>query len=304
MREVKYPNKPIYKIESLAKLLGSTPSKLLSLAEHSHKFYQAKEIPKANGGVRRCYAVKQPLKSFLRKLRRRIFIKVIFPAYLQGSIKGRSPKSNSEIHIGAKCLITLDIANFFPSINSDQVNRMFKYFFHFSEDISILLTKLVTYQGKLPQGSPVSSDIANIVLNWDGAEGRLVEQFETKGLRYSRYVDDISISSTRKLSVQEKSEVIVMTNSFIKNQGFKLSHRKTLVAGLGKKKIVNGLRANRDKVNVCEDYVHSVYHEIKQLNSNESSSSEKSIASIKGKINHIRQFDPKQANRLENFLRS
>ena len=302
MRSIRYPNKPIHKIESLAKSLGSTPSKLMSLTEHPHKYYRVIEKTKSNGGVRKCYAIKQPLKSTLRKLRRRILVEVIYPDYIQGSIKGCSPKSNSQIHIGAKCLITLDIADFFPSINSDQVNRMFRFFFHFSEDVSTLLTNLVTYQGKLPQGSPVSSDIANLVLSWDGTEAKLVEQFRTKGLRHSRYVDDISISSTRTLSNREKSEVIVMTNSFIKNQGFKLSHRKTRVSGVGKKKISTGLRIGKEKVNVCEDYVHSVYHEIKQLSSNESSNSEKAIASIRGKIHYIGQFDPKQANRLVNIL--
>ena len=69
MRNFNYPNKPIYKIESLAKSLGSTPSKLVSLAEHSDKYYRVKEKAKSNGGVRRCYAIKQPLKSTLSRLR-------------------------------------------------------------------------------------------------------------------------------------------------------------------------------------------------------------------------------------------
>ena len=192
----------------MAKYLGTTPSTLKNLAENSHEYYRLKPKPKKNGGVRRCYSIKEPLKSILRKIRNRILIKVTYPDYLQGSIKGRSPKTNAQIHVGAKCLIELDIADFFPSITRDQVYRTFRYFFNFSEEISSLLADLITHQGKVPQGSPVSSDIANLVLCWDGRESQLVDDLKKRGLRVSRYVDDVAISSAYPLKNSEKTETI------------------------------------------------------------------------------------------------
>ena len=303
MTEFKYPNEPIYKIESLAKHLGTTPSILKKLAENSHEHYWPKTKPKKNGGVRKYYSIQEPLKANLRKIRERILIKVTYPDYLQGSIKGRSPKTNAQIHIGAKCLIELDIADFFPSINSDQVNRVFRYFFSFSEDVSSRLTDLITHQGRVPQGSPVSSDIANLALSWDGNEAILAEQLKNKGLRYSRYVDDIAISSTRSLTNSEKTETIKMVSSFIKAKGFKVSHKKTCVAGPSKEKNVTGLRIGKNKVNIREEYIDSVYRELEHLET-EITSNAKKVASLRGKINHIRQFNPKQANRLGKIFSS
>ena len=192
----------------------------------------------------------------------------------------------------------LDIADFFPSIKSDQVNRIFRYFFNFSNDVSNLLTDLITYQGKLPQGSPVSSDIANLVLSWDGAESALVESLAKKGFRYSRYVDDIAISSTQSIKNDEKTEVIKMINSFVRSKGFQVSHKKTCVAGPRIMKIVTGIRIGKDRNNIPDAYVDSVHREIKQTEHVTSLNADQ-IASLRGKINYIRQYDIKQANRLE-----
>ena len=301
MTEFKYPNEPIYKTESLAKHLGVTPAKLKKLAENSHEYYRPKTKHKKNGGARRYYSIREPLKSTLRKIRERILIKVTYPEYLQGSIRGRSPKSNAQIHIGAKCLIELDIADFFPSIDSDQVKRIFRYFFSFSEVVSNLLTDLITHQGRLPQGSPVSSDIANLVLSWDGDEAKLVKQLKNKGLRYSRYVDDIAISSTRPLTNSEKTEAIKMVNSFIKGKGFKVSHKKTHVAGPTKEKNVTGLGIGKDRVNIHAGYVDSLYREIRQLENGEPINANYA-ASLRGKIGYIKQFNPKQATRLDKLI--
>ena len=299
--ELKYHNKPIYEVESLAKHLGSTPSNLRKLAENSHKYYWPKTKPKKNGGIRTFYSIKEPLKPILKKIRERILVKVTFPPYLHGSIKGRSPKTNAQIHVGAKCLIEMDIADFFPSIKKDQVFRIFRYFFNFSIEVSDLLADLTTHQGKVPQGSPVSSDLANLVLCWDGKESLLVENLTKKGLRVSRFMDDIAISSAQTLTDCEKTEIIKMVSSFISSKGFKVSHKKTSVSGPRKTKCVTGLRIGKDRNNVTNEYVDSVYRQIKQLE-NDEDLSDKRIASLRGKINYIRQYNPKQAIRLEHIL--
>ena len=287
----------------MAKHLGTTSSSLKKLAENSSNYYRPKTEPKKNGGIRKYYSIREPLKSVQAKIRKRILIKVTYPDYIQGSIKGRSPETNAQIHVGAKCLIELDIANFFPSITRDQVFRTFRYFFNFSEEVSNLLADLVSHQGKLPQGSPVSSDIANLVLSWDGDEAILAEKLKNKGIKYSRYVDDIANSSSRSLTNNEKTEVIKLVNSFIKSKGFQVSHKKTRVAGPRKTKCATGVRIGKDRNNLPHEYIDSVYRQIKQLK-NEAGLSDNRIASLRGKINYIKQFNSKQAARLENFFLS
>ena len=303
MTELRYHNAPIYKVESLAKHLGTTSSLLKKLADNSSKFYRLKTKPKKNGGVRKYYSIREPLKSVQAKIRKRILLKVTYPEYLQGSIKGRSPKTNAQIHVGAKCLIELDIANFFPSITRDQVFRIFRYFFNFSEEVSNLLADLITHQGKVPQGSPVSSDIANLVLSWDGREGQIVDHMKKNGLRVSRYVDDVAISSTRPLKNSEKTETIKTFSSFINSKGFQVSHKKTQVAGPRKTKCATGVRIGKDRNSLPHEYIDSVYRQIKQLK-DEAALSDNRIASLRGKINYIRQFNSKQAARLDDCLLS
>lgn len=301
--DFRYPNKPIYKIESLAKHLDVSPLALQKIAESSHDYYRPVEQFKKNGDVRICYSVREPLKSVLKKSRTRITAKVNYPYYLQGSIKGRSPKTNAEIHVGSMCLIQLDVANFFPSITRQHVYEIFRYFFHFSEDVSNLLATLMTYKDQIPQGSPVSSDIANLVLSWDGKEEQLVNGLAIENLRYSRYVDDIATSSPYPLTNSEKTEIIRTVNYLVKSKGFKIRHKKTLTSGPKETKCLTGVKIGKFSNDVPSAYIDSVYHEIKQLKSENTVSNEQKL-SLTGKINHIKQFNEKQALRLNDCLES
>ena len=175
-------------------------------------------------------------------------------------------------------------------------------FFNFSEEVSSLLTELVTYQDQIPQGSPVSSDIANIVLCWDGRENQLVNDLASNNLRYSRYVDDIAISSLNSLTNEEKTAAIRAVISFANRKGFRIRHRKTELAGPKKVKCVTGVRLGNNSNKLPHGYIDSVYHQIRQLEFQQDSF-DKRISSIVGKINYIKQFSPKQAARLEEALR-
>ena len=300
--EFKYLNRPIFKIESLARHLGTTVPNLERLAVHSDSYYRKLERTKINGKTRICYSVEWPLKPIVKKIRERILVKVNYPHYLHGSIKGRSTKTNAQSHIGARCLIELDIADFFPSISVHQVREIFRYFYNFSDEVSTILAILTTYKGHLPQGSPVSSDIANLVLCWDGKETQLVGDLASKNYRYTRYVDDIAISSTEQLTNCEKTEIIRKVATFVKSKDFRIRHRKTQISGPNTVKCVTGIRLGKHSINVRQEYVESVYHEVKQLGF-EADLADERIPSIIGKINYIKQFDEKQAIRLENTLR-
>ena len=299
--EFKYPYKPINKIESLSKHLGFECSELQKIAKDSDEYYRPLEKQKKNGGNRTCYSVADPLKTIHLRIRQKILLKVAFPQYLHGSIKCRSPKTNAQMHIGANTVIQLDIAEFFPSIDRKHVYQIFRKFFHFSAEVSNLLADLITYRGQLPQGSPLSSDIANFVLCWDGAENRLKEKFKGMNLTYTRYVDDISISSNHTLTNAKKTEVVCLVINFVKAKGFRIRHKKTSISGPKIPNILTGVRVGKNKIDVSRKYIDSVYFDIKQLNFTNSDCEQK-VRSLTGKINHINQFNPKQALRLHEFL--
>ena len=289
MLQPTYKNHSIYSIDSLAKTLGVKSEYLIRISEKSNSLFYLK-ITKKN----RCVTpAKEPLKSIHQKIQKRILSKVKFPDYLQGSIKNKSSLSNAQLHKKAELVIQLDIKNFYPSVTEEQIFKIWKYFFHFSDKVSNLLSTLITYEGFLVQGIEPSSYIANLVFY--NEEYKLFEYCSSKKLIYSRYVDDISISSKIKLPNTTKTEIIKKVNSMIRGKGFKLNHKKTKISDQSERMEVTGNVIN-DGAKVSQEYKDLTYKAIQEVSKN-------TEQSIKGRISYIRQTRPKEAQKLYNKLK-
>src|SRR5437868_11741322 len=110
------------------------------------------------------------------------------PSYMTGGLPGRSIKNNSVPHLEQDVVVGLDIENCFPSISHKQVFGTFRKL-GYSTDIASMLTKLTTYQNRLPQGAPTSPLLCNLVL-WDSAE-RISLLASKKGCFFTIYIDDV-----------------------------------------------------------------------------------------------------------------
>ena len=67
-------------------------------------------------------------------------------------------------YVGEAYLITLDIEDFFPSINSLQTRQVFLVEpFSFPKPMAASLSRLCTYEDRLPQGAPTSPIISNFI---------------------------------------------------------------------------------------------------------------------------------------------
>ncbi len=198
MNPPQYKNEPVGSIQSLAKMLQMPVDELLKLAEDADSYYMQNtpEI-KPNGKVRITYRLKPRLQEIQQRINQEIFYAVDYPFYLQGSIKDKDyPRNyihNASLHTGRKIVISEDITSFFPSITAYIVMRMWQHFFHFPKEVAEVLTNLTTYQGIVPQGAKTSSYIANLIF-WD-KEPQVESQLRQLGLRYSRFVDDVTVSS-------------------------------------------------------------------------------------------------------------
>ncbi|WP_218417905.1 reverse transcriptase family protein [Alteromonas lipotrueae] len=181
-------------IKALAKTLSLIESELIDLAECSDQYYKvSKEIPKSDGSVRRTYSVSYPLKKVLIRIRSRIISNVDYPDYILAGRLGRSYLDNANKHKSSAMILSEDITRFFDSIKQEYVEQIFKYFFHFPPDVAKTLSQLCTLDGYLVQGSPLSGDIANLIFN--EKEPNVVKLAAELGLKYSRYYDDIYVSS-------------------------------------------------------------------------------------------------------------
>lgn len=217
-----YPQSPIHSQKALARALGEPVERLIALAKRSSRLYRYVPQFKKDGITpRHTYDAYEPLKTIQRKIVDRILSKVIYPAYLHGGIKDakmpRSIYSNARVHTAAKVVVLQDIADFFPSITTEHIHLVFVGLFRFSPEVATLLANLVTREGQVPQGASTSSYLANLVF-WD-VEPALVKRFKTQGMAYSRFADDITVSSKTHISPTSITRIIASVTWMLGQKG-------------------------------------------------------------------------------------
>ena len=220
-----YPFKPIGSLALLAQTLGVSVEHLQFLAAQANSLYRlAKPIVKPDGSIRQPLDAKPPLKELHRRITERILLRVMYPPYLTGSLKGTEAKKNAEMHIGKRIVICDDIKSFFPSITAQAVHDVWRGLFGFPPPVASLLTALTTKDGQLPQGAIPSSYLANLIL-WRH-EPELHAQFAAQGITYSRYVDDICVSSVDFISKEVQTQVIGKVYGMLAKVGLKPKRSK------------------------------------------------------------------------------
>lgn len=195
-------------IENLASALGVT---LLSLQDAmlmpEEARYRQAELAKSDGGVRKIFNPDYQIRLIQRRINKRIFSNtniVSWPAFLFGSIPNHKNKLGEDVtkdhvacarvHCGAKSLLKLDVKNFFDNIHSELVFGVFKDLLKYPDAVSHALTNICTYNSHLVQGALTSSYLASLCLH--DVEFHVVDRLSRKGIKYTRFVDDITLSST------------------------------------------------------------------------------------------------------------
>lgn len=163
------------------------------------------------------------LKVVQKRIKSNILDKIKLPDCIHGGVKGRSNISNAKQHQGKKYIFETDLQEFYPNIS---MRRVYDAFLRlgYSTHISHWLTTLTTRKNELPQGSPTSTAIANLVfIQTDFALLKVCKKHE---ITYTRYVDDLTFSSQADFGsvVQEILDTVI-------DGGFKLSRRKTKYEG-------------------------------------------------------------------------
>jgi RNA-directed DNA polymerase len=240
----------------LAFLLGFDLSLLKSVSNNIDRYYyEDKKLKTNEDGTprikdgRKVYRVLYPSFGVLKRIQGRIQVailrKIDFPNNIQGSIKGKSNVTNAKLHKGDKYFLCTDLSNYYPSIGYKLIYQAFLDL-GFSFDISSLLTKLTTYKYCLPQGTPTSPYLANLVFK--PYDKKLIVGCEIHRLKYSRYVDDIVISGKKPF----KSEIPLLLQ-VIFSSPFKLNHKKTFYK-IGPT-LVTGIITKNNKLAVREDQI-------------------------------------------------
>lgn len=226
MKAPHYPFSRVQSLESLRHPLGLNPAQLVRLARRASDFYfVAKVEKKVDGTERVLYDTKKPLKSVLQRINANFLRRVQYPDYLTGGLPGKDYSDGAKVHAGSAMVIAEDISKFFPSVTFDVVKDIWHRFFGFSDEVAHVLAMLTTRHGHLEQGAPTSSYLANLVF-WD-VERKLITTLKRIGVtRYTRYVDDIAISSQRFLSDSKIDWIVRELKAMLETKGLRLNPGK------------------------------------------------------------------------------
>jgi len=155
--------------------------------------YTTFEIKKRSGGTREIRAPISALKILQEKLCYilQLIYRVRRPVH--GFAIGRSIVSNASPHVGKSFVLSVDIEDFFPSINFGRVRGMFMAApYDVPERAATVLAQLCCYDNQLPQGAPTSPVVSNMVC------GKLDSELHRLARRnrcvYTRYADDLTFS--------------------------------------------------------------------------------------------------------------
>ncbi|QBA20791.1 RNA-directed DNA polymerase [Chryseobacterium indologenes] len=193
------------------------------------------------------------LKALQSNIKNNILEKIPLPSNVHGGVKKRNNITNAKKHQGKKYVLTTDLQEFFPSVKSPMVYQTF-IDLGFNKQFAFYITRFVTWKGELPQGTPTSTHIANIVFL--KIDNQLISFCEQHNITYTRFVDDLTFSSQ-----QDFQHIISDILEIVKSCGFRLSMRKTNYSG---NQTITGVKVFNHKIDVPDKIIEKVEIE-KQL---------------------------------------
>jgi RNA-directed DNA polymerase len=181
------------------------------------------------------------LNKIQTNIKNKILTPIVLPECVHGGVKKRSNITNAKPHQGKKYIFTTDLQEFYPNITSERVYKTFVSL-KFSTHLAHWLTKLTTWKYELPQGTPTSTHIANLVFL--DTDIQLINLCNENNITYTRYVDDLTFSSQ-----QDFKHLLNDILKIVTSNGFKLSYRKTQYKG---KQTVTGINVFLNKIDAPE----------------------------------------------------
>lgn len=250
-------------------------NKTLKELKNPDLHYRTVHIPKANSSKKRRLDIpsddlKRAQETGVHVMKKSLLLLEHNQAYAY--VEGRSTVQNAEFHQKSNHFARVDFKDFFPSITDvvikqnlnrlgflaldsevnkpnaikkEEVDKLRK---DIVNDISIL----ATFEKKLPQGSPLSPFISNLVMI--PFDYHMIKLLKDTGILYTRYADDITFSSfyafaDRKEEAKERLHKLVeqaAINAYGTHNFLNINKPKTLISTKQGKNRVTGIKINKD----------------------------------------------------------
>lgn len=294
---------------------------LLYVKKDSEK-YSVFPIPKRSGGSRDICVPAADLKSLQRKLGAALEqciadIETITKRTNKASHgfrPGKSILTNAAVHRNRRYVFNIDLKDFFPSITGQRIRGFLINDRNFAFDASVATTiaHIACRDGKLPQGSPCSPVISNMIAGI--LDVHLSKLAGAHGCSYTRYADDLTFSTNKedfpaaiafRDDANEHSwKVGAELSRLILRSGFLVNDRKTRMQYRDSRQQVTGLVVNK-RVNVGTEYRYLVRAYVAALVKNGKYTVKRRVADAHGKLQTVdEEGTPAQLHGMLGFIHS
>lgn len=293
--------------------------------------YRVFQIKKRNGG-KRVICVPEPNLFRVQKWLARFVLADADVHPASGAYcRKKSILDCASQHCLCRWLIKIDVQQFFESISERQVYYAYREL-GYEPLVAFELTRISTrladhapkrfrrnrwrnqwlqedyaiskywhgHVGHLPQGAPTSPMLSNLVMKrFDGRISKLAGQ---KGLVYTRYADDLTLSTPDPSFTRTQAELVIKdVFTELCREGLRPRTTKTVIAPPGARKIVLGLLVDRDEPRLTRQFRAKLDHHVYCLSHNGPVAHARarkfhSILGMKrhiaGLLNYAQQIDP------------
>lgn len=251
---------------------------ILSLKKNPYRTFS---IKKRNSDSKRRICIPDPNLSLIQKSIKRYILSDfdVHPA-ATAYVCGSSPYLNAAYHCNSETLIKLDIQDFFHSFDERDIYYLFKKlgydrlisfqlarlcikvntkeyrsYYNIKKGNEYLYPKLPHGCSYLPQGAPTSPILTNLLMiEMDQKIEYISKKYK---LNYTRYSDDIILSSKEKISNKESLKVLNQVKAILSKK-FILNSKKIKIISKGQRMIVTGLIVNYDNPQLIKEYKNNL----------------------------------------------
>jgi RNA-directed DNA polymerase len=217
--------------------------------------------------------------------------------------------TNAQVHAGKKYILNIDVKDFFTSITS------IAYRNYATRERNLMETKYkeedqgfpnlffyaatpVFHSGSLPQGAPTSPFISNIYMRrFDTQIEKLLRQYISDDILYTRYVDDLTFSSNSRAV----ERVIPIVRGKLKALRLEINDAKTKFMTPSQRQEITGININSGRPTIGKAYrrkVRAIVHRAEQGWVITSAQKERLL----GMISHIALCHPEEAAKYREAL--
>lgn len=248
VRLAKHGFPPVRSSRCLATLFGYSVTFLNALHKNNSRYYRQFSI-KSGKKLRTIHSPKIALKVIQKWFGHHISQAMPMPDHVFGFIECRSSIDAAATHCGARWVYSLDIQNFFHSIKLNMVEKSLVEL-GYTRHAANLIASLCCFKDCLPQGSPASPPLSNLV--FQNTDEKLKTISTKYDVTYTRYADDIVFSGSEEFTSGIKSDIYAALTI----DGWKLSEDKEYFSdsAFGKRLKVHGLLVHGENVRLTKGY--------------------------------------------------